>query len=209
MKCSALVLSFFLFAICTGLTKCASVLGIKKIKALTDSEIIFESQKFGIDSNDPVYKINIKDFKDHYKKTSSDTFHFYKDIVQPLQIKAYDKSLKPTLYLVNCYVGGLPKLKWNRLGTFDKFPPEQDLFFMPDSAREINQTIDYLIPLQKELPNKNDLSKNDISLFVYWATFMGRHSKELINLVKAYKSKFGQKKIMIYFINMDNLLASK
>jgi hypothetical protein len=195
-----------LIAILFCLLQCASILGIKNIEQLDDKEILMSANEMKLAENDKIFKFNTELFRKHFEKTKQDSSTTYKDLLQPLQVKAFDYQQNIILYLVNCYVGGLPKLKWNRLGTFDKYPFEQGRFYMPDSGRSVTQMLDLLVPVKGDVPSINELSKNDISIFVYWAKFMGRHSRELINLVKSYQAKYSDRKIEIYYINVDNLL---
>lgn len=202
-KTRHLILALLILSLLTG---CATLLGIKKISLLDDKEIIQTAENINISLNDPLFKINVDSFRKHFQKGTIDTTRAFKDVLQPLQIKAYDNSQILTLYLVNCYVGGLPKLKWNRLNTFDHYPLLQGPFFVPDSGRSVSQTLDFLVPIRGSIPSLNELAQNDTSIFVYWTKFMGRHSKELIKLIKSYQAKFSDKKIKAYYVNVDNLL---
>gem|GEM_PF-3142414 len=183
-------------------------MGIKEPKYLENWQIIEAAQKTGIPDSSAIFKIDTGYFKKKYVSQNKEVEKWLKDIMQPLQIKAYDKEGVLSLFLVNCHVGGNGKhLTWNREGSFNKFIPYQGLIEMPDSLRSLDENISLFMLVKGKEFKKDILAKNDLTIFVFWSYFMARYSKELIEQIISYNSKHKDKNIEIYYINMDNLFC--
>lgn len=201
-----LLLPVIVIQIC--FTGCKTFLGIKNSKCLDDNQIAKAALKIGIPDSQSLYKIDVDKFKDKFFSQNNKGTKWLNDIMQPLQIKAFDKKGDMALFLVNCHVGGSGiHLTWNREGSFDTFIPSQGLIQMPDSLRILVENISLFTRVKGKGFNKDILAKNDLIFFVFWSRFMGRYSKELVEQILSYKSKYDDKDIEVFYINMDNLLC--
>lgn len=186
---------------------CGSLAGIKKISPLDDNLLLAKASELGIKSN-LIFKIDTGKVKRFYSSIKQTNPTAYKDVFQPLQVRSFNKTGTNELYLVNCYVGGLP-LKWNRNNTFDSFPLRQGQFLKPTIGGSLNEVLDYILPVRQASFTADELKHNDEIIFVYWAAFMGKNSEELIKYINGYQNKFSDKKIKIIWINVDNLYLDK
>jgi len=189
-------LLFLFFASCGSL-----IFGIKKIKPLSNDQIKKEIVHFNI-GQESNYIIDTALYKKTVKELSFNKPDIEKDLLQPLQIKAYNAKGELVLHLINCYVGGVPNLKWNRQGAFNTFPPQQNYIYMPQSVLTLEKENKLIVPLMNCNIPSNDSA---ITLVVYWASFMGRQSKILISEIKRYKDANKDKNIRVLFVNIDNL----
>lgn len=119
------VILFFVFY----LSACSSLVGIKKVRAMTDMDIKSAATQNGI-GTERIYKIDTAKIKRFYAFLKQENPTAYKDVFQPLQLRVFDSKGYNTMLLVNCYVGGIP-LKWNRFNTFDSFPLRQSFLRNP------------------------------------------------------------------------------
>jgi len=59
--------------------------------------------------------------------------------------------------------------------------------------------------MNNETADYTEYENSELNIIVFWAIFMGRQSKLLINEMKTYKERFSNKKINLIFVNVDNL----
>ena len=107
--------------------------GIKNPRTVNDDQILIYAKKFNIPESS-CYKIDtLLYFQKFYSLKDSDK-KLLNDLLQPLQIKVFNHENEMELYLINCNVSGFPNIEWNRLGTFNSFPPDIKSFdrFMSD-----------------------------------------------------------------------------
>jgi hypothetical protein len=101
------ILLFFIFTL--SLSSCKLILGIKKEKYLEDKEIVKYAKK--IDVPGPVfYKIDTVSYMKAVKETNQRAPKLAQHVMQPLQMRIFNRTGLSTLSLVNCDVGGIFKL---------------------------------------------------------------------------------------------------
>ncbi len=179
---------------------CRIIAGLHSIKQFNDHEIIKIALKYGIDSNE-IYKINEREYLT-FAKSKNDS-SITKDLLQPLQVIYFSANNKIEFQLLNCDVGGFPVLQWNRYGTFDNFPPSWLSLSPPDSTLNSMKFFEFIVPINGS--SEPSLGGNG-ALVVIWNHFFGRNSKQLIELIIAYRETIPED-IPLYFVNTDNLYA--
>ncbi len=185
------------------LTSCAEVMGIKKWKPLTREQILVEARKYKINEVNLFY-CDSQSFKTAYFSLKKSDKRLFKDLGQPLQLKFYDiKRDSQFIYLINCYLGGFPNIKWNRAGSLNFFPPKQGPIKRPDSLFSVKSNFAPLIPLENS--SINNISNYDYLLMIHWSVFMGRQSKNLIKIAKKFVRNNADKSIEVVYVNMDNI----
>jgi hypothetical protein len=183
---------------------CKGIYGLRPYKSLTGEEIGASALEFNIKSNEIAaldtlaYEAYLKEVKDTVLR---------KFLAQPMQIKIYDSNGKKKWLLVNCEVGGFGNLKWNRYGTFNKVPPFPPLinYWRIDSLMTLEKDLGFYTKVNGERINREDIGAGEFTIIIYWARFMGRQSKRLIEQVQSYKEKNMDKKISVLYVNVDNL----
>jgi hypothetical protein len=196
------LIPFTLLFIC--LSSCQSLLmsvtGIHNPKKVTNEEIMVCAKQFAIE-NENVYvidTISYWDFVADLKKTDSLTF---KNLMQPLQMKIFSGKDSLLCYLLNCNVGGLPNLKWNRYHSLETFPPTSPPITPVKYTLPLNKDTQFYKPIKTIAAD----STPDATVVVFWSKMMGRQSKVLINEALAYRNRFKQYHLRILFVNTDNL----
>ena len=111
---------------------------MKKMKKLSDNQILKQGSKYNIPAKDAYVLdsgyVNFIFSLDSVRYQKESHNHF-----QPLQALYYDQTGHLISFHINCNAGGFPNLKWNRFGAFDEFIPKQQT--PPDS----------ILPLKKHL----------------------------------------------------------
>jgi hypothetical protein len=174
--------------------------GIKQPHPVTNGEILASAKDFGIELEN-IYKIDTlayKHYADSIRKGDSLTF---KNIMQPLQIKFFPSDKNISFYLVNCSVGGLPNLKWNRLHSFNTYPPSMFYFNEINYRKTLSSDTLFYIPLKRGLVNE----KPEATVVVFWSRMMGKQSRILIQEALHYRERFKDHLINLLFVNNDNL----
>jgi len=168
---------------------------------------------YGVKEQKSVDKLSINNFliKNNYQhlpsyladttfraflKQSLQGSKYQKYFLQPLQAHYF---LNDTLVSshVNCNVEGFPKLKWNKKGHFDTFPPKTQF------AATENIHFGYFEQIiSKQNQSNISVDKEKYVVFVFWNLYLHKQSKILIDEVckNAQKSK----NIQIVLINNDS-----
>jgi len=202
-------LSIFLLLLVTlifGLSSCSAIMtkcyGVKKIKPVKEQIIVRFANKYNIPKND-LYELDTSYFNYLF---SLDTIRFKKQIknhYQPLQVLYFGNDGYLKTYLVNCYAGGFPNLKWNRNETMTTFPPKQQAPI--DSLISLNTQMKFLKPLSQS--SNLSIENFDFVVLVFWNRFMGRQSKRLIHFVQLNNKLEKEKKVKIVYVNNDNFFT--
>lgn len=184
------------------LTGCMAIIGIKETKPVNQMEIIQYAENFDI----PIADCYVIDTSFISYLFSFDTTLFQNQIknhYQPLQALYYDSTGQLVSFLVNCYAGGFPNLKWNRNEVLQSFPPKQQA--PVDSILSLTQHLKYI----NRLSQSADLKTNGYDYFVvvYWNKFMWRQTKRFIHYIQNNCQLAIDKKVKIIYVNNDNLFG--
>lgn len=189
----------FIFLLVTSLSSCGFILGIKSVKDNSPSALQDKIQKYSMEDFINC-RIDIEKYQSFYDTLKQTDSNLYRKLFQPLQLKVFDNSGIQMFHLVNCDVGGFPKLKWNREGTFDAYPPLPGRFRVVKSWLNFRDEITFY-----ESIGDIDIKENfDLSIIVFWSDMFYRNSKHLIDLVKTYLVSFDDKNIQLIFVNVDD-----
>lgn len=173
---------------------------MKKIKELSETEIVKYDSNYSIPEND-AYELdsNYVDFLfslDSIKYENKQKNHF-----QPLQALYYDNSGQLVSFHVNCDAGGFPNLKWNRFGAFDTFLLKHQA--PVDSILSLRKHLDFLTPIHQS--TSTDWSAFDDVVIVHWIRFMGRQGKRLIEIVQKNVGLDTHLNSRVIYVNNDNI----
>jgi hypothetical protein len=202
-------LSIFLLLLVTlifGLSSCLSIMtkcyGVKKIKPVKEQTILRFANKYNIPKND-LYELDTSYFNYLFSLDTSRFKSQIKNHYQPLQVQYFGNEGFVKTYLVNCYAGGFPNLKWNRNEILTTFPPKQQAPI--DSLISLNTQMKFLKPLSQS--STLSIDNFDYVVLVFWNRFMGRQSKRLIHFVQANCKLDLEKKVKIIYVNTDNIFS--
>lgn len=206
MKCR-LNIGFVLSAIAMLLSGCSGILytliGAHEAKMLDEETILYYSRLNKIPEKDN-YILDTAFFS---FVSAWDTAHYRlqkKNHLQPLQALYYNKQDNLQVFIINCYAGGFPNLKWNRKGSLDTFLPKRQA--PVDSLLPLETLMQYVKPLPgAALPNDS----SEYTVVVMWNYFMERQSKRLIKAIRKNTALAKGSRIRLIYINNDNLFAGK
>ena len=137
-------LLFFLFIL--SLSSCKLILGIKTEKYLEDNEIVKYAKKFDVPGPE-FYKIDTVSYMKAAKATNERNPELAKHVMQPLQLRIFNREGLSTMSLVNCDVGGIFKLDWNHFNSFDTFPPDMKDIGKPDTTFNLKVELEKIVPI--------------------------------------------------------------
>jgi len=197
-----LICIIFSFLGCSVFIK--KITGIKNPRTVDDEQILRYAEKFNIPEN-CCFKIDTSLFFQKFYSLKDSDKKLLNDLFQPLQIKVFNPENEMELYLINCNVSGFPNIQWNRLGTFNTFPPDITSFKQVDTTFTFKNDLLLYQNMNNETADYTKYENSELNIIVFWAIFMGRQSKLLINEMKTYKERFSNKKINLIFVNVDNL----
>ena len=119
--------------------------------------------------------------------------------MQPLQIIFFkDDTVKA--HLVNCYIGGFPKLRWNEYGNFSNFPLKNEPFNFPAITPSLHEYTECL----SISPDFKFVQK--YTMIIFWSKALTKSYPDFIKLTKEYSYK---NNINFLYVNSDNLLLSQ
>ena len=173
--------------------------GMKSPRQLNDKQLQKEAKRQGIPI-ESVFRIDTNYWA--YLEKFDSTFNVQvKNHSQPLQALYFDHNGQLFRFYVNCYAGGFPNLKWNRIGGFNQFPPLPQAPI--DSMFQLNDISALITPLSKVKADPF----GDTSIVVFWNRMMGRQSKRFIRFVKE-NAQLSQRAVQIRFVNTDELFLN-
>jgi hypothetical protein len=108
-----------------------------------------------------------------------------------------DNNFKLITNIINCNVGGFPKLKWNRVGSFNQIPITQNGFF----KSKADYTITFFEQITKQRYTKQ---KYKYYYFVIWSSIFTHNTKRFLKQVTLNKKLDKNNEIRVTFINIDN-----
>lgn len=201
---------FLLLVILTS--SCSSVVswlyGYKEPKHLQEVKLQRLGKQLDIAPNVAYKIIEYRDIDSMYRVASriksSDTTLIH-DLNQPLQVRAYQGN-ELVFIRINCNVAsGFPKLNWNFDGAFDHYPPKSQ--FKVDSAMSFKNEVESWSKYNSTVVPRVVNDQDDLTIVIFWARMLKKQSKHLIKTIKNYKEEHLEKKIMIYYVNTDNLFV--
>jgi hypothetical protein len=180
------------------------IYGFKKLKTLTEDEIITTAIKFNIPLEnclvlDTNYKSLLKSFD---TLTQAETV---KNHYQPLQMLYFNKDKELISFHANCFAGGFPNLKWNRTNSFSTFPPQTVAPL--DTLFSYSMILKYTQNLKPSGQNFREPMVNEYIALVFWNRFLGRQSKKMISLLQQNAALAKEKNLKIIYINNDNFFV--
>lgn len=182
-------------AFCCLLSSCKLLVGVKKPLEINASNFEGVCKQHRVNSNTESYFTANRQFSNLVHQFSIDTSH--QNYLQPLQLIVFDSSHKLVSHLINCNVGGFPKLKWNRRASFDQIPVLQNGLYPSKAVFNMQ----FLSKLTSKEFNKGS---HDYYYFVIWSRILGYNSKKFIRLIQENLKLNESNKISLIYINIDN-----
>ena len=196
MKIIKLYLIILVIESCTPMARI--LIGYKTPQQVSNKQILDLAKKLKIEDF-PIYYLDTTYF-DNIRLIFDDK-NSRKIFNQPIMLYFFkNDSLKS--FTNNCAYPGVPKLKWNYFGHFDKYPPGTNY-----NEKTFNKLL--LIDIVKNIhPVKNDkkMNNNDEYIFIMFNNTFYRQTKELIKIIEKNYSNY---KDHIIFINNDSYIYNK
>jgi hypothetical protein len=126
------------------------------------------------------------------------------DDLQSVQIRFFEASGKPIFKLVNCYLDPPIPMRWNVAGSFDQFPPANDIAQLNDFLLPIDFFLPHLLPLSPASGSLQALPKADYYAILMWNDFMIRPSRKLLKSMREYQKQHPDKNIHFLYVNNHN-----
>lgn len=150
------------------------------------------------------YFILSESYKQALKNDSGKFVRKAAKLMQPLQVRVYEVASDSLIgFTVNCDVGGIPDLKWNRAGFFNALPPKLPVKL--DTVLKLSSDLQYLRGPRMEPLSPRVNSK--YAVLVYYSVFMNRQSKRLIRQVKKSYAKYNREELSLLFVHSDLLYS--
>ena len=190
-----------LFSSCSSLM--FSIMGIKQPAECDMGKIMACSNKFGIPANSS-YCLDTTYLSDILQSGKNDTV-LRNNLMQPLQIRFYQRTDTLLSLQLNCTAGGFPNLKWNKRGQLDTIPPNFTVDV--DTCLQFCKDVKYLIPISNDCHSIDYYNNADYNIILFWSVFMNRQSKILIREIQNYQKRFPDKKMNVLYVNTDNIFS--
>lgn len=178
-------------------------MGIKQPAECNMEEIIAYSNKFGIPPNSSYY-LDTTYLYDLLHSGKNDTT-LYNNLMQPLQIRFYQKTDTLLSLHLNCTAGGFPNLKWNKRGQLETLPP--NFTVEVDTCILFCKDLKYLTPISNDCHSFDYYNNADYNIILFWSVFMNRQSKILIREIQNYQKRFPDKKMNVLYVNTDKIFS--
>lgn len=173
-------------------SSCKLLLGLKDPKELPEEKLITYQLKNKIDTS--------KSFV--FNKIAFDSIQSlpYKPKwpidFRPLQFKIFNNNGEIISQYSTCE-GSIKKLH-----ILERYPPSNWYYF--DSSTTFDRDFRMYRNYDGNKININE-TKDDLSIVVYWGTWLGKPGKKMIKRLKKYMQKYSNKKISIYYINVGEI----
>jgi hypothetical protein len=95
-------------------------------------------------------------------------------------------------------------MRWNVAGSFDHFPPANDIAQLNDFLLPIDFFLPHLQPLSRASGSLQALPKADYYAILLWNDFMIRPSRKLLKSMSDYQKQHPDKKIHFLYVNNHN-----
>lgn len=182
-----------------------AMMGLKNPKPKSNKQIQAAASRFGIPNEDS-YIIDSMYLHQELKAGKGEKVPV-KNLVQPLQIRIYDKSGKLVGFQANCHSGGFPNLKWNGYGQLSSLPPKQSF---ADTTLFFDQDLKNFRMLDTGLAaNPSKYNNNDYNIVVIWTIWMNRQTERLLSEINGYMARFPDKKIGLLYVNAESLFYNQ
>jgi len=210
---TATLLAMLLLLMCSCTNVFTSLYGIKNPREQVKEDILKKGGKYHVDK-EVSFVLHDAYLRKEYEalpKESCVSGPIY-DLLQPLQVRIFDKAGQLIGFQSNCHCGGFPNLAWDRLGLFDTLPPREisNTWARVDTSFTFNE--DYrnsFLPINAPVPDVDEFADVDYKIIVFWSIFMGRQSKRLIKKVQGYVDDYPDLKINVIYVNTDNLFFNR
>ncbi len=126
------------------------------------------------------------------------------DDLQPVQIRFYDAKGAPLFKLVNCYLDPPIPMRWNVAGSFDQFPPANNIAQLNDFLLPMDFFLPHLQPLSAASQSTTALPAADYYAILMWNDFMIRPSRKLLRSMRSYQKQHADKKIHFLYVHNHN-----
>jgi hypothetical protein len=150
--------------------------------------------------NDSVVYFVDQEYKKSLLLISKDS-HLLKKHMQPLQLYYFNKAGLLISYHINCNAPGFPNLNWNYGNVMESFPPKTQT--EPDSLLDLTGFFKLIKSNDSNIITQDN--NTDFYIVVFWAGFLKRQSKLLIETVQRNRELSKTKKMKIIYVNTDNL----
>lgn len=190
-----------LFSSCSALMY--KIMGVKQPNDYDLEEITAYSSKFGIPERDS-YLLDTTYMLDILQFCKNDTL-LRNNLMQPLQIRFYQRTDTLLSLQLNCTAGGFPNLKWNKHGQLDTIPP--NFTVNVDTCLLFCKDVKYLIPTSNDCHSFDYYNNADYNIILFWSVFMNRQSKILIREIQDYQKRFPDKKMNVLYVNTDKIFS--
>lgn len=143
-------------------------------------------------------------------RTAEDSLQFKQlkkainDDLQPVQIRFFKADGTPVFKLVNCYLDPPIPMRWNVSGSFDQFPPANNIAQLNDFLLSMDFFLPHLQPLSPASGSLHALPKADYYAILLWNDFMIRPSRKLIKQMRSYQKAHADQHIHFLFVNNHN-----
>ncbi len=131
-------------------------------------------------------------------------FKVANDNLQPVQVRWFNSSGAPIFKLVNCYVDPPIPMRWNVEGSFDTFPPHNDIKYLQLGNKSLGYFLPHLQTADGHPVTLARLTEADYYAVVFWNDFFIRPSKKLIKLLKNYEQEHGEHETHYLFVHNHN-----
>ena len=139
-------------------------------------------------------------YYDHVSGMHQPNERFQQALLQPMQLRYFDKTGTLEALLVNCDVGGFPNLKWENFNVLDSIPINSPI--LSDSLWSIQDEMQFVgsydggtIPLSV---------KAEHQIHMFWSYRMGRQAVRLKRLLDKLQQR-EQNQLEVFYFNIDSL----
>lgn len=140
-------------------------------------------------------------YRNTWNEVMGGSYDLQKELIQPLQVRIYDKRGVLIQIVANCDAGGLPNLRWEDTHVFDSMPLKKNR--MIDSTIMLINDIQYMTDLKTGGPARIE-PKKEHTILVYWTFVMGRQSRRLIEFARKSRLEH-MEDYDLYFVVADNM----
>jgi len=188
------ILLSFMVTLCS----CRAMMGVSEIREYKVNDIKQFLRQNNINDS-TVYFVD-QEYKKSLLLISKDTY-LLKNHMQPLQVCYFNKAGSLISYHINCNAPGFPNLNWNYKNVMETFPPKTQT--EPDSLLDLTGFLKLIKSNDKNIITRD----KDINIYIvfFWAGFLKKQSKLLIETVKRNQELSKTKKMKIVYVNTDNL----
>ncbi|MFM2386771.1 MAG: hypothetical protein RL660_1528 [Bacteroidota bacterium] len=161
------------------LASCKIIIGVREPKLLDDKALRTNATKLHV-PNGEVQRIDTTKYRALLRTLGDSALE--KDFLQPLQIYFYQQD-QMLSHLVNCHVGGFPRLNWKRSGSFDTYP-----FLTGDLQNSLapDITLQKLLACTSATPSENNMKS---TMIIFYSNILYRNAKTLIDAALQYRQK--------------------